>query len=65
MKRKSIPFNAKIGFVEKINDEFLKCKVYVCALGKNRNLSYISREAAEEALYSLYNIPVSVVRHPS
>lgn len=58
MERKSIPFNAKIGFVEKINDEFLKCKVYVCALGKNRNLSYISREAAEEALYSLYNIPV-------
>lgn len=58
MERKKIPFNAKIKFVEKINDEFLKCKVYVCALGKNRNLSYISRSAADDALYSLYNIPV-------
>lgn len=58
MERKAIQFNAKVQFVEKINDEFLKCKVYVCALGKNRNFSYISREAAEEALYSLFNIPV-------
>lgn len=58
MERKTIQFNAKVRFVEKINDEFLKCKVFVCALGKNRNFSYISREAAEEALYSLFNIPV-------
>jgi hypothetical protein len=30
----------------------------VCALGKNRNFSHISRAAADEAEYSLYNIPV-------
>jgi hypothetical protein len=58
MERKDVQFSAKIQPVEKINNEFLKCKVYVCALGKNRNLSYISRNAADEALYSLYNIPV-------
>lgn len=58
MERKKITFSAKIEPVEKLNDEFLKCKVYVCALGKNRNLSHLSREAADEALYSLYNIPV-------
>lgn len=58
MERKKIQFSAKIAPVEKINDEFLKCKVYVCALGKNRNLSHISRDAADEAEYSLYNIPV-------
>lgn len=58
MERKKIQFSAKIAPVEKINDEFLKCKVYVCALGKNRNFSHISRDAADEAEYSLYNIPV-------
>lgn len=58
MERKKVSFSAKIEPVEKLNDEFLKCKVYVCALGKNRNLSHISRDAADEALYSLYNIPV-------
>lgn len=58
MERKSISFSAKISPIEKINDEFMKCKVLICALGKNRNFSYISREAAEDALYSLYNIPV-------
>lgn len=58
MERKKIQFSAKIAPVEKINDEFLKCKVYVCALGKNRNFSHISRGAADEAEYSLYNIPV-------
>lgn len=58
MERKKISFSAKIEPVEKLNDEFLKCKVYVCALGKNRNLSHISRDAADEALYSLFNVPV-------
>ena len=58
MEKRRITFNAKIKPVEKLNDEFLQCKVYVCALGKNRNLSFISKEAAESALYSLYNIPV-------
>lgn len=58
MERKTISFSAKIEPLEKLNDEFLKCKVYICALGKNRNFSHISRESADEALYSLYNIPV-------
>lgn len=58
MERKRISFAAKVKPVEKINDEFLKVKLYVCALGKNRNLSHISKEAAEDAKYSLYNIPI-------
>lgn len=58
MEKKRVTFSAKIQPVEKLNDEFLKCTVYVCALGKNRNFSHISRDAADEALYSLYNIPI-------
>ena len=58
MEKKRVTFSAKIQPLEKLNDEFLKCKVYVCALGKNRNFSYISRGAADKALFSLFNIPV-------
>lgn len=58
IKNQIVSFDAKIKPFERINDEFLKCKVYVCALGKNRNLSYISREAADDALFSLYNVPI-------
>lgn len=53
-----IPFTAKVRAFEKINDEFSMCDVWVCALGKNRNLSYIGKEAADDAMPTLYNIPV-------
>lgn len=56
--RSQISFSAKIEPVEKLNDEFLKCRVSVCALGKNRNKSHISKESADEAEYSLAYTPV-------
>ena len=43
---------------EKISDQFTKCKCYVLGLGKNRNLSYISRQSVDRALYSLGYCPV-------
>lgn len=58
MEKKTIFFNAKVEPVKPINQEFTLCKVYICALDKNRNLSYISKEAAEAALPTLYNCPV-------
>lgn len=58
MERKTISFNAKVKPVKPINKEFTLCKVYVCALDKNRNLSYIGKEAADDALATLYNCPV-------
>ena len=57
-QREHISFSAKIEPVEKLNDEFLKCRVSVCALGKNRNKSHISKEAADDAEYSLAYTPV-------
>lgn len=57
-KRHTIEFNAKITPVKPLNEEFTLCKCYVMALGKNRNLSYISEETATAALPTLFNIPV-------
>ena len=58
MERKTIFFNAKVKPVKPVNEEFTLCKVYVCALDKNRNFSYIGKEAADDALPTLYNCPV-------
>lgn len=58
MERKTIFFNAKVHPVKPINQEFTLCKVYICALDKNRNMSYIGKDAAEAALPTLYNCPV-------
>lgn len=57
-KRYTVEFNAKITPVKPLNDEFTLCKCYVMALDKNRNMSYIGKDAAEAALPTLYNIPV-------
>ena len=43
---------------EKINDEFTLCRCYAMALGKNRNFSHFSKEAVQDAIPSLFNIPV-------
>lgn len=58
MERKTIFFNAKVEPVKPVNEEFTLCKVYVCALDKNRNFSNISKEAADDAQPTLYNCPV-------
>lgn len=58
MERKTIFFNAKVKPVKPVNQEFTLCKVYVCALDKNRNFSYIGKDAADDALATLYNCPV-------
>jgi len=43
---------------EKINDEFTKCHCYIMALGKNRNYSYFTKEAVQNAVPTLFDIPV-------
>lgn len=57
-KRYTVEFNAKIKPVKPLNNEFTLCKCYVMALDKNRNLSFISKDAADAALPTLFNIPV-------
>lgn len=59
MERKSYMFNAKITPVKEAgNKEFTLCKCYIMALGKNRNFSHISKEASDNAIPSLYGVPV-------
>jgi hypothetical protein len=43
---------------EKINSQFSKTKAYVCYPGINRNQSHIGEDVINNAIYSLYNIPV-------
>lgn len=54
----SIGFTAKVVPVKPVNDEMTLCKCYIMALGKNNNKSNISKNAADDAEPTLFNIPV-------
>lgn len=54
----TISFNSKIKPVKPINEQFTLCKCYVMAIGKNVNKSIISKEAVDDALPTLFNVPV-------
>lgn len=58
MEKARINFNARIRPIKPLNNEFTLCKCYVMALGKNRNKSIISKEAADGAIETLFNVPV-------
>ena len=58
VKNVSVEFAAKIKPIKPINEQFTLCKVYVLALGKNRNGSVITKEAADDALPTIFNIPI-------
>lgn len=55
---KILRFEANIQNVEKINPLFSKARIRVLYPGINRNNTNISKEAIEEAIPSLYNIPI-------
>lgn len=48
----------KIEAIKKLNDEFMLVKIYAMAPGKNRNMTYISKEDTIEAIPSAYYCPV-------
>ena len=55
----NIPFDyASISDVKDINSSFASGTLKVMYLGKNRNHSYFSKSAVENALPSLYNVPI-------
>lgn len=54
----AVNFTAKVMPQKPINQQMTLCKCYVMALGKNQNRTNISKEASDNALPSLYNIPV-------
>lgn len=49
---------AKIVPVQQLNDQLTLCKCYILALGRNTNGTNFEKEAVDNALYSLSNIPV-------
>lgn len=53
-----IRFTGKVVPQAPINEQLTLCKCYVMAIGKNRNKTNISKNASDNALPSLYNIPV-------
>ncbi len=53
-----IDFTSKIVPVKPINDQLTLCKCYVLALGKNGNRTILSKNAVDNALPTLFNIPV-------
>lgn len=54
----TINFTSKVVPVKPINDQFTLCKCYIMALGKNGNGTIFGKDAVDDALPSLYNIPV-------
>lgn len=57
-KYTSLKFKAKVKPVDKLNEEFTKCKVYVQGIGKNRNYSYMSKENVIKNSPTLHYAPV-------
>ena len=57
-ERVSIEFEGRIRPLKPVNTSMTLCKCFVLALGKNKKRTNISKEAAEDALQTLYNIPV-------
>ncbi|MNH66539.1 hypothetical protein D3C73_185720 [compost metagenome] len=51
-------FNVQLVDIEKVNPLFSKCKIRVLYTGLNRNNTYISKAAVEQALPSIFNVPI-------
>lgn len=57
-ERLAISFSSKVTPVKPVNDEMTLCKCYIMYPGKNVNHTNITKEAVDDALPTLYNIPV-------
>lgn len=58
-KRMRLSFDTqRIEALKKLNDEFMLVKIYAMAPGKNRNMTYLSKEDTLEAIPSAYYCPV-------
>lgn len=58
MEKFNINSRTKFSVIEELNSEFTLCKCYVMAHGKNRNMSYFSKELVESKLNTLNYAPV-------
>ena len=53
-----VRFKIEQSSVRELNPQFSLCDVLVCYHGDNRNRSSISKEVIDNALYSLYGVPM-------
>ena len=58
LEKVSLLSNLKFSSFEKINENFLKAKCYVMALGKNVNRSYFDKENVDKAFHTLAYVPL-------
>lgn len=56
--RATVEFEGKLVPIKPINDSFTLAKCYVMALGRNKRRLEFSKEVVEDALPTLFNIPV-------
>lgn len=57
-KNMNIQFSSALSDIKEINPSFDTARLRIAYTGKNRNNSFISREAFERAIPSMYNCPV-------
>jgi hypothetical protein len=55
---RTLQFDSQITDIEKVNPLFSSCNVRVLYTGLNRNNSIISKDVVDNALGSIYNIPI-------
>lgn len=58
MKNMTIEFSSSLSNVVEVNPSFDSAKLRIAYTGKNRNNSFISKEAFERAIPTMYNCPV-------
>ena len=56
--RLSVEFKGKIVPIKPLNSNLTLAKCFIMALGKNRNRTNFSKESVEDAMPTLFNIPV-------
>lgn len=58
MKNMTIEFSSSLSNIVEVNPSFDSAKLRIAYTGKNRNNSFISKEAFERAIPTMYNCPV-------
>lgn len=58
MQEKNIRFNSTVTEVEKINPLFSRASIRALYVGCNRNGSHFSKEVVEDAIKTIYNVPI-------
>ncbi|WJJ55264.1 hypothetical protein QB910_000020 [Dabrowskivirus KKP3916] len=58
MTTNTLRYEATFADVEPVNPLFSSCKIYVCYADENRNGSVLPKDVIEDAIGTIYNIPI-------